>query len=384
MGPGISKISPPQAWTTPQPGPYNRLPIAYEFTNGPADHARTMPRKSRELLKPSEIPKGALPWERLPDESERAYLHFRRYLNLGFARSIHKVAIEIRQENAEENGGPPRGPSQSKERVTYGVGESLRLTATRFRWRERAAHYDHHAELAREKERLKIVAEDERRKHTAVRRRETQTLDIAANLKVKALKMLQWPLEEVTEESRTVEDDGRTVTVITRVSPAKWGMRDIAVFLKLAQELEDTVYFPRQSMQPQPSQDDASASAAVQEGGLQPLAPDGPEPSAEDVAAAKQTLSAWWARQNRRMLESPAPPHTPSTEPPETTSETPNGQEGTPRPSGSIGAAGRSIYAPTERGSLTGPPRRSVDGAQGITLGTAHKPASHGLVGPER
>src|SRR5206468_575319 len=57
--------------------------------------------------------------------------------------------------------------------------------------------------------------------------------DIAAQLRVRALEMLSWPLEETVET--TASEDGRSVTVVRK--PALWRASDVPAFLKVAGEL---------------------------------------------------------------------------------------------------------------------------------------------------
>jgi hypothetical protein len=348
---------------------------------------------SRALAPPTKQ-RHALPWEQLPDETPAAYSHFLRFLAMGHARTVHRLSETLRAEakaNKEETTDkdkPSPGEEASAEKRKCGVSANLRQCSTRFQWRERAAAYDHAEHVARERERLRLVAEDERHRFQTRRRTEQQTLDTAGALRVKALRMLQWPLEHVTEESRTVEDDGRTIIVRTTVTPVRWGMRDIAIFLRLAQELEDRILLPQGlAVQSQPAShngitsDDADPAGEGGEGGLQPTES---EPTdAELEAAARETLSAWWHRQNRRMLETPPAPVTPSLDSEaDRASESHNGQEGPSDTPGSIAAGERGIYPPTSRGPHSGPPGASSIGPAAIRLGSGRNPApGRGLIG---
>lgn len=286
------------------------------------------------------------------------------------------------------------GEANPKPQPRQSLTESIRTCAKRFNWRERARAYDHAAEAARERARLTAVAEDERRKYAALRRRDAQSIDLAAHLKVKALKMLQWPMEEVTSETRTVEDDGRTLITRQVIAPAKWTLRDAAFLLRVARELEDAVYFPggqQMGRANPPAEAQPVGGDGFQSNGAAPVGGEDAESDDEIEAAARQTLGAWMARQQRRMLEAPAPPATP---PPadeasggerreafngegsaESGAEWPNGQEGPQDAPGRIRAAARSDLSrvpPRMRQATNGAADR---GPIAAPLGSGRRPA---------
>jgi hypothetical protein len=77
-------------------------------------------------------------WERLPGESGAAYAAFRAYRDYGPDRNIRKAVEAVEKDQGKR----------------YGV---WRNWAARFRWRERAAGYDHYTDKLEQAEKRKTI-----------------------------------------------------------------------------------------------------------------------------------------------------------------------------------------------------------------------------------
>lgn len=159
-----------------------------------------------------------MPWYPLENEPAVDYLYFKAFLDMGVTRTTRVVSGVV------------------------GVGVAVLNGLSRSnRWDDRASAYDQHI--------LDIefrAREDEVRSqgaHWETRRSEIRekAFTNANSLIDKALEMLDYPLESVTETYQDVVEEGsnqvhRTVNVVR--SPVRWSMRDAASILKTANELQ--------------------------------------------------------------------------------------------------------------------------------------------------
>lgn len=143
------------------------------------------------------------PWERQSGESAPAYAAAWAYFQMGSERSLSAVA---------------RNFHKSKT--------LLARWSVRWRWAERAEAYDRHLHrLALDAQNKALAEEVERWEKRRSEQREREW-SAAEALLSRAQQMLQLPL------TITTEDEGRTV-----IQPARWSMRDVALFLDVASKL---------------------------------------------------------------------------------------------------------------------------------------------------
>lgn len=166
-------------------------------------------------------------WEQQPGETSQAYRAARIYFDLGPGRTLllttQKVATA--SESPRRPTKAPRSPSGS-----------IKGWAKQWRWAKRAQAFDQTLDSAGDQAR---IAERENQA-TVQERRRAQVIEdgwiAAQQTKVKAIQMLHGPLYETTTET-TRSPDGTTVTVVTQI-PTNWRIRDAAVLLRLASDLE--------------------------------------------------------------------------------------------------------------------------------------------------
>ena len=145
---------------------------------------------------------SAKAWQRLATEGDAAYRAFLAYRDLGGSRSHASVSAEHGTDKAQ-----------------------VARWSSEFEWVARCRAWDDHLVAAAD---AATVAE---RKRWAERRqaaRESAWLD-AQTLREKVTSMLKLPLTTIVKE-----DDGKTITI----EPARWTLRDAALMMKLAHDLE--------------------------------------------------------------------------------------------------------------------------------------------------
>ena len=173
------------------------------------------------------------PWEQQPEESPTAYRAALIFFGLGYSRTIESAWIAFSRERIATGALPGR-----KTSVSDRPSGSFYRWYTNFDWLNRASAFDS------EKIRLERVARDKAevaeradwaRKITQQRK---DGWEVGNALLVRAMQMLDWPMEEVT----TTEVDPVTgnPVAVTKV-PAKWTLRDAVIFIKAAAELHDAI-----------------------------------------------------------------------------------------------------------------------------------------------
>lgn len=155
-------------------------------------------------------------WERMPEETPRAYAAFEAYLHLGPQRSLQKVSRELGKSAA-----------------------FLSRWSARYGWVERASRYD---DEERERQRqLRLAAEASEAQKHATRMKDLQEEEFLIGTKLieKAKAMLAVPHVQVKREEEAVElPDGKIlVKKITIFQPARWSFMDAARIIELASKL---------------------------------------------------------------------------------------------------------------------------------------------------
>lgn len=195
----------------------------------------------------------AEPWGRRDGESERAYVAFLAFLNLG----EHRTVLDAYRQ------------CKGKPEVTQTGGTWSRWVKDH-RWFDRARDWDNHqARIRQEGEDRVTVTEAEEWARRRERARQSNW-DAAQALRAKAATMLKFPIQ------RTTSEDGKTV-----IHPARWTFTTIGRFLALASQLE---------------------IATV---GTAPASPGGPDaPNVDDMppelAAILMKVELEWRRANAR------------------------------------------------------------------------------------
>lgn len=238
------------------------------------------------------LPQGAVappprrPWDRLDAEKVEAFHAFLRYRDLGPNRTIAEAFRTYWAETNPEAEPPKTGPAP------------WAYLARRFRWDERCLAWDRYMQRAQDKGRARVQQTREAQRARQALKADDESIAAAQQLKIKAFQMLQWSLEEVVEETRTLSEDGRTILVTKTIQPGKWTFRDAASMLKVARELEESVFGARDDPQRQ-------AEEARQEQA------EAPPPDAIRATAGRM-VARWRDEQRRGMITSDAPPPTPS------------------------------------------------------------------------
>ncbi|MDX2212601.1 MAG: hypothetical protein SFY66_04850 [Oculatellaceae cyanobacterium bins.114] len=139
-------------------------------------------------------------WVQQPEEPDRWYGRFHRYLLMGSGRSLLGC---LNQEEAQKG----------SKKLSQSLSGAWREASNKWQWKERANSWDQH-----QRDQEDLVWQERRRQM-----REKQW-EMSQALMAKAEKMLQFPLT-----TKEVSEDGRTV-----IKPAKWGFRDAAAMTQLA------------------------------------------------------------------------------------------------------------------------------------------------------
>jgi hypothetical protein len=178
------------------------------------------------------------PWERMEGEGDQAYRAAQVFFEMGPGRTLADVAGRIYGGAQGRDGGAEGAPKG--RRIPGRIGTWSR----KFRWAERAKAWDSHHAAARTRASVRIAESDAEKLARERHERDVQNLVVASQLKLRTLQMLDWPMEEVVEETRTISPDGKTIVIQRTVQPARWRLRDAAVMAKVAKELEDLTLGP--------------------------------------------------------------------------------------------------------------------------------------------
>lgn len=139
-------------------------------------------------------------WVQQPEEPDRWYGRFHRYLLMGSGRSLLGC---LNQEEAQKG----------SKKLSQSLSGAWREASNKWQWKDRANSWDQH-----QRDQEDLVWQERRRQM-----REKQW-EMSQALMAKAEKMLQFPLT-----TKEVSEDGKTV-----IKPAKWGFRDAAAMTQLA------------------------------------------------------------------------------------------------------------------------------------------------------
>jgi hypothetical protein len=161
------------------------------------------------------------PWEQLDGEGDKAFEAFTVYRDSGIPRSLPEVS------------------RRSAKSVPL-----IKRWSAKYRWAERARAWDAHRAAARDRTTVRVAESDAEKLARERHERDVQNLVVASQLKLRALQMLDWAMEEQVEETRTVSADGHTTVIQRVIQPARWRLRDAAVMAKVAKELEDLTLGP--------------------------------------------------------------------------------------------------------------------------------------------
>lgn len=143
------------------------------------------------------------PWERQPGESAPAYQAAWAYFEMGPDRSISAVAQKL-----------------SKSRTL------IARWSSDWGWTGRAGAYDRHLNHLRLEAQTKALAEEVERWEARRAEQREREWEAAEALLERARQMMAQPL------TVTIEEDDRVVT-----HPARWTMKDVAVFFETASKL---------------------------------------------------------------------------------------------------------------------------------------------------
>lgn len=142
--------------------------------------------------------------DRLSNETAKAYEAFRIFCDLGAQRSMAKVARKL-------------GKSQTL----------ISKWSTRHGWPDRVKEFDAKlVKIQRDSEQKAIEQQSKSWAARTVGAREN-AWSMAQELRAKARKMMEWPLERITKKN------GKTI-----INPARWTMNDAARFVDVATKLE--------------------------------------------------------------------------------------------------------------------------------------------------
>jgi hypothetical protein len=225
-------------------------------------------------------------WGRMPGETDRSYEAFEIYREMGSGRTMEGVREELVRRHGVER------------RWT-----TLRQWKVEYRWDARAWAFDRVRDREKMKgealARRKVAKETEERRLKQLARHEEESLGLARELKLKALKMLQWGLEETETTRVETSEDGKTTVVHQTVMPAKWTMRDVPVFLKVGHDLERETLGLARSPVPGRAGEPAISPDPDGLGDLER------QTSAEVLQGAGRRLAAFEAEQRARRMRFP-------------------------------------------------------------------------------
>lgn len=160
------------------------------------------------------------PWDRLPGETDKAWLAFGKYLDLGPERTLSALAGQ--RQSATKG--------RQKSQLRAKASGTLHLWFKRHRWRERAHAWDER--FAAQVEAVKVDAATQRARVIESRRAtvDEEAWEISQALKLKGMQLLGIPHQEVTEHG----PEGKTL-VYKPAEPAVF--RAAAQILKIAEEM---------------------------------------------------------------------------------------------------------------------------------------------------
>jgi hypothetical protein len=213
------------------------------------------------------------PWERQPGETANAYRAALIYFGLGPGRTLAQASNRYYQE--ETRFRPASNPRRKLD--TNRPSGDIYKWSSENAWSARAL-----ADAEKWAKRFSQARQDD--------------WDIAQAVKARSIEMLGFPLEQTREE--TVGEDGKTTVIIRE--PVKWTARDIAAFLKAANDIQDAI---------------ARQVAAEQ-------APPPPPPPGEAPDAPAPDAGSLRPRLVRIMVPTPAPPPPPA-DPPDSRGDVP-------------------------------------------------------------
>jgi hypothetical protein len=173
------------------------------------------PELESEDIEQPEDPQGTtnlVGWGRMPNEPESSHSKFVYFRDLGADRSMRKVAEHFN--------------------LTF---QTIKQAAVRWSWRERVLLYDHY--IAKQEADARLAATADMTRTWAQRRQEQREHEykLAGELTRRAMEMLQQPL---FIEEYEIQEDGETI--IKRVIPARWTMKDAALYAETASKLART------------------------------------------------------------------------------------------------------------------------------------------------
>jgi hypothetical protein len=165
------------------------------------------------------------PWEPVKGESAGAYAAFCLYRDLGPGRSVADVIREM-----EAMG----------ERVTK---DSVYKWSNTFEWDSRVLKWEADIQHVRANNELREAKRSVIRLQREKERRIDATLVCADQLTLKALEMLNYPLERCVKVTEEKGPNGELITVHRHYEPNKWGMRDSAIMLRTALAMQQIALF---------------------------------------------------------------------------------------------------------------------------------------------
>jgi hypothetical protein len=218
------------------------------------------------------------------------YEGFEIYREMGEGRSLAGVAEELER----------RHPDRRRVAV-----QTVRQWSSENRWRDRYWAWERWRDREKTKgemvARRKLAKEVEERRLKQLARHEEESLGVARELKLKALKMLQWGLEDTVTTRVEVSEDGKVTHVHQTVMPAKWAMRDVPMFFKVGHDLEREVLGLSRSPAPGSGRSGEPAVSPDPDG----LGDLERQTSAEVLQGAGRRLAAFEAEQRARRMRFP-------------------------------------------------------------------------------
>lgn len=173
--------------------------------------------------------RASRPWDPAPDESASAYAAFCVYRELGIGRSIADVLRTLEQ----------MGEKVARDSV-YGW-------SNKFNWDERVLKW----EKDLQNQRSELEVKEARRSAIKLQREKEKRIEVnllcANELRVKALEMMNYPLEKCVKTSTEKDKDGNTIAVHKHYEPVKWSMRDASIMIRVAMEIEKLALFKDES-----------------------------------------------------------------------------------------------------------------------------------------